>query len=53
MILGGVYLLLLISTPLTVINIDQRTTRPQLITKTENKITENRLYTENRYKFAL
>ena len=46
MILGGVYLLALISTPLILSqNInpkDNHTT--QLITKTENKITENRLY---------
>ena len=46
MILGGVYLLVLISTPLILSqNInpkDNHTT--QLITKTENKITENRLY---------
>ena len=46
MILGGVYLLVLISTPLILSqNInpkDNQTT--QLITKTENKITENRLY---------
>lgn len=46
MILGGVYLLALISTPLILSqNInpkDNQTT--QLITKTENKITENRLY---------
>ena len=49
MILGGVYLLALISTPLILSqNInpkDNQTT--QLITKTENKITENR------HKFAL
>ena len=46
MILGGVYLLVLISTPLILSqNInpkDNPTTK--LITKTENKITENRLY---------
>ena len=46
MILGGVYLLVLISMPLILSqNInpkDNQTT--QLITKTENKITENRLY---------
>ena len=46
MILGGVYLLALIGTPLILSqNInpkDNHTT--QLITKTENKITENRLY---------
>ena len=46
MILGGVYLLVLIGTPLILSqNInpkDNNTT--QLITKTENKITENRLY---------
>ena len=46
MILGGVYLLALISTPLILSqNInpkDNPTTK--LITKTENKITENRLY---------
>ena len=46
MILGGVYLLALISTPLILSqNInpkDNHTT--QLIVKTENKITENRLY---------
>ena len=46
MILGGVYLLVLISTPLILSqNInpkDNHTT--QLIAKTENKITENRLY---------
>ena len=46
MILGGVYLLVLIGTPLILSqNInpkDNHTT--QLITKTENKITENRLY---------
>lgn len=46
MILGGVYLLVLISTPLILSqNInpkDNLTTK--LITKTENKITENRLY---------
>ena len=46
MILGGVYLLALISTPLILSqNIDPKDNHTtQLITKTENKITENRLY---------
>ena len=46
MILGGVYLLALISTPLILSqNIDPKDNQTtQLITKTENKITENRLY---------